>query len=550
MLCAALAALPLLWRLVHGHAERPNDDTWAYERILRHFIDTGRLRLIDWNDITLVGVMPIARAWSALVGFGTEQLRVLGCLVAFAGLLAVRSSLRRVGAPIVVPALLVVGLFQGFVMTSATFMADQFSASSALWAFALVLGVIDRGARASEAPRPGGRLPSVLGRLQRRDVLALGGAVVLQFAAFTVRQQTATLLPGLLLLLWWHRRRAGLAWLAVGAGFAVPAGVFYLWRNGLDHAGSVLVAVNTTLIIESVMTAVCTIGVGLVPLAILADRTALWRLPWVRLGASTVAAAIAHVRELHHWGSILTRFAQHDAVSRALVAIVVVNVMITVIVALWPSARSAVRRRPELAILLAVLVGGELVTIALSSTYYPRYSLVSLPILLTLLGGSWRSGPVVALPSPGGPLSPARFAVPGLFVVAFLFSFAWLDDTIAPLGAVEDAANVAQCAGIPAERVDGGIVWMGEYAQGVAVSRYLETPIVADGLPETQHRRIFPTSVRDAVVLELPLPDDIAGLVLVGPFRSSGLLPGVDAERWMVVRPEYAPAIERCAEAR
>jgi len=313
----------------------------------------------------------------------------------------------------------------------------------------------------------------------------------------------------------------------------------------------VIVAVNTTLILESVMTAACTVGIGLLPLALLADRSALWRLPVVRIGASIVAAVAVQVRELHHWGSILTRFAEHDDVSRALVAVLVANVLVTVVVALGPSAVAAVRRRPALAALLAILVAGELATILLSSSYYPRYSLVSLPVLLVVLGGSWRPrsrGPATSAEpaSASARTWAARAIVPAAFVVAGVCSFAWLDDTLAPLGAIEDAAAVARCAGIPEERVDGGIVWMGEHAEGPAVSRYIETPIVPDGLPETQHRRIFPTSVRDAVVLESPLPDDIDGLPLVGPFRSSGLLPGIDAERWMVTRPEYAAAIERC----
>ena len=65
-----------------------------------------------------------------------------------------------------------------------------------------------------------------------------------------------------------------------------------------------------------------------------------------------------------------------------------------------------------------------------------------------------------------------------------------------------------------------------------------------DGLPRTQHLRIFPDATRNAVMLT-DEPADAAGLA-VFRHEERGLLPGNGITRWLVVREADGPAIGAC----
>ncbi len=62
---AVLSLAPFLWRLLAGAGDLPAGDAWAYERIFDTYHATGHIRLVGWNDITLVGMIPVTSLWVA-----------------------------------------------------------------------------------------------------------------------------------------------------------------------------------------------------------------------------------------------------------------------------------------------------------------------------------------------------------------------------------------------------------------------------------------------------------------------------------------------------
>jgi hypothetical protein len=121
-----------------------------------------------------------------------------------------------------------------------------------------------------------------------------------------------------------------------------------------------------------------------------------------------------------------------------------------------------------------------------------------------------------------------------------------LDQSAAPVHGIEAAAEVAGCAGIPPDRLDAGFVWDGVHSTGI-VDRESDAPVEDDGLPETIEQRTFPSMRRQAVLVQDV--DDARGLPVIGPFRSSGLLPGSSVAVWLVTTPAFADGAMRCAES-
>jgi hypothetical protein len=70
----------------------------------------------------------------------------------------------------------------------------------------------------------------------------------------------------------------------------------------------------------------------------------------------------------------------------------------------------------------------------------------------------------------------------------------------------------------------------------------------SDGLPSTDEQQVFIEMVRNGVVLAAPPPDDASHYVVSGPFRSNGLIPGNNEDRWLAVRTVYSSALEACSQ--
>ena len=544
LLCFVLAIVPLLWRAIVGEAVRPNDDSWAYERILRTFITTNSIELIDWNDITLVGVLPIGRLWSELFGFGTVQLRLLGSVMAFLALVGLRSILVQLGAGHIPLAIACMGVASGFMTTTGTFMADNFALAPSLWAVSVTLTAIGC-ARAGQ---------------HWRSLMYCGLGAMLAFSAFSVRQQAVSAAVVVVVLLLRYRTALLHGWAVFVAIYALVAGGFYIWRSSLEYGGGVNVAINSRLIVTGGVVMVATLMFTVTPLLLWGfsyERFRRYRS--LRLAAVVCSIGIIGVAPLRgrvdDYSSVLRHASEHPISVWFVVALAAsVAVSSAVLLASALGASGGVTGADSDSALGAIVAGFvatlslDLVSLLLSSTYYSRYSLFSTALLLAALALALRMSPSTQ----AEPAEPLRRAVGwgglGILAVANLWAF---DASIAPARALEEAAELAQCAGIPPEEVDAGIPWMGSYATGNSVSQFRTARSIVDGLPATEQRQIFPDAVRNAVVLDADPVDaaNIAGeVVAVGPFVSTGILPGTSAQRWMFVREQDVDAIKRCVE--
>jgi len=132
---------PFFWRVLVGAGDLPAGDAWAYERIFATYHSTGQVRLVGWNDITLVGVLPVTSLWVAIVGFGHHQLHLLGSVMCAVAMLGVQSLLVTFNVTRRLPALLLFAGFTGFVGIAGTYLSDTFAIAGAVWAVALACRV-------------------------------------------------------------------------------------------------------------------------------------------------------------------------------------------------------------------------------------------------------------------------------------------------------------------------------------------------------------------------------------------------------------------------
>lgn len=529
--CAALAIAPYLWRVLAGTRRLPNDDNWAYWRIFQTFEETGRIVLIDWNDINLVGMLPLTRVWTAVVGNGPLQVHLLGSVMAFVVLLSTWSLLRSLSSPVVLVAIASVGLFPGFVVTAGTYMADQFAVAGALAALALVVHAVRR-------PLGAGVVPSL--------VLVLGAAAGC-FFAFSVRQQTAVAAVGVLAVLFVARERLPRMWLVFAAVLGPPALGFYVWRGGLENGGGLWFRFEPPFLVAAGVFLVVTLCVAALPTLVAVAGRDVVASPRVH-GAVTIAAvAVALAVDpggyVNDGLSVVRRVAEASIAVRVVAAVVVANVVAMVVTGAF--GRRLDVRDPAiggLSVVALLAVAADGVSAVLASDYYPRYSLVTVPVLVVLASVSTAARTEPAVVSPAGRATAPAVAI---LVAVGIGSYWAMDGALVPLRAVQDAADVLECAGVPPERFDGGIVWTGLHDSGTAISQYWNEPLVDDGLPPTQHQRIFPGLQRDAVLLD-DLPTDAGDGVVVGTFSASGLLPGNDVTRYLVVRAELEPDVAAC----
>ena len=222
---AALAAATGSWGI-------PHNDDWSMLRIAEHLADTGELRLLGWNRMSLVGQSVPAAGVLRLAGGGVATLQAVNLVAATAVLALATLLLRRFLPPgrATLGAMTLLGTCELWLL-STSFMTDVSAA-------ALVLGSLLLGVAALRAP----------GRRAAR--LLLAGAVLVGLWAFTVREGALAAPAAVLLVVVASRCRTDLravAWpLAVGG--LVAAGLFELWRRSLggDDAPVVVVDVGDT----------------------------------------------------------------------------------------------------------------------------------------------------------------------------------------------------------------------------------------------------------------------------------------------------------------
>lgn len=527
VLAAVVSVVPLVWRITAGAGWLPAGDAWAYERIARTLHETGHLVMVNWNDITLVGMLVVTEAWTSLMGFSQTQLHVLGSVAGFVALLALRDLLRTAGVESRWFPILVFGTFVGFVGVSGTYLSDLFSAAGALWGLALAMRLIE---------------PSIVRPRSRMVVLAIGAGLAISYG-FSVRQHAGAAIIAACLVLWRRRDRLGHLWIVAGATFVTIVAPLHLWRMSVEHGGQTVLEFHPRGATTSLIAMWFTLGLIALPFAIRlpAASPPLRRVSWLAalppigvLAGSVIGAAAPLARGNSQVGEFVI---SGGAIGWALAAIGIgagtwtwIRVVNMKRIPGWPYE--------ELILLFVVTAGLEAASSMMIGLYFPRYSLVSAAVLVCALSAQ--------LDASSHPVTTRRrhLSIAALTLLA-LASLWTLDRSISGARALEEAADVAACAGIAPPQLDGGFSWNGLHYEGIA-STTGDHRFIDDGLPDTEERLAFPEMERVAVVVG----DDPGTAYVdssVGPFSSSGILPINRAELWIVATPPYLEGLRRCA---
>lgn len=270
---AALGVVaPLSLAGLFGALTIPHNDSWAESTIASTFTHTGHIRMVGWNDMSLLGQIVV------LAPFGISvTVQDLGVAVMAAGALyaTYRIASKSVST---VPAVLIAGtlaIAPGWASLSTTYMTDVPALCAALLTVLLGHAAIERDSRAWFA-----------------------GSLVLGFWAFTIREPTIAALAGVLV----HaivRRSDGLrisrrfAFVATAVSVVLMV-LFKAWRSGLPMGQNPPVSLNPVSILQAAFVNLpfgwVTLGFILIPVAAAYARPGRWsRRGWV---GATVSAAI------------------------------------------------------------------------------------------------------------------------------------------------------------------------------------------------------------------------------------------------------------------
>jgi hypothetical protein len=183
--------------------EFPLNDDWAYAHATRSFLETGRIERLPWTWTPIVTHVGIGAAFSSLLGFSFETLRIAGLSLGCLGLLAAYGLCRQAGAGVWPSALgaAVVGFNPIHLNLSFTFMTDVPFAALTTASLLLLARGLERLGRTAIG---GG------------GIAAIGGGLALAAAATFSRQPGAAVpVAFFAALLVGGRIRA--RWLALGA---------------------------------------------------------------------------------------------------------------------------------------------------------------------------------------------------------------------------------------------------------------------------------------------------------------------------------------------
>lgn len=518
---AVLSLAPFFWRLLVDAGDLPAGDAWAYERIFDTYHATGHLRLVGWNDITLVGMIPVTSLWVAIVGYGQTQLHLLGSVMCAVALLGFRSLLVTFNVVRRLPALLLFAGFSGFVGIAGTYLSDTFAIAGAVWAVALACRVAYP--RDREWPR-------------WANVSAIVAAALAASFGFLVRQQMFVAAVAASWLLLGRRplarERITRTALFVAVFIAVSAPI-YLWRSGLEHGGQIefdlhlrgmVSGAEAMFVAQGLLFFAALLWVrGLHPVT----KRGLLLIAVVALGEfAAMAAGWSQVVPAHPLVFGIQEQYGLDGGAVALVAILGAATTGWVWVARacvnWRDGRvhltSDSPLRHPLAVVVLLAIAFEATVVIATGAYWTRYSLfMAFATIVVLMARTLQKSVLAA-------------AITGVVLLA---SYWELDHSLTPTEAIKEAADITSCFGISPEHLDATFSWDGKYYTGIA-SVY-RGDLVPDGLPLTHDWSTFPAMERDAVLTRgYPGLDDT--WVVIGPIDSSGLIPTTHQDWWLTVR--------------
>ena len=534
LLALALALAPWVWRVI-AHDDLPAGDAWAYERIARTLHVTGHLHMVGWNDINLVGMLPVTAAWTAITGFSSTALHLLGSVMAFVGLLGASMLLRDTGVQRRLIALVLIGAGWGLPIVSGTYLSDAFAFAGAIWAVALAVRVVVRPPQSTAA------------RLGLVCLAALAGAY-----GVSVRQQAAAGIAAALAVLWFHRtndRWSGRRLIPVFLGVVVLATVPVLWwRSTFELSGEVMVVFLPRSTAAGMMHFL--LGMGLVAGAASFARSGPAAPVDQRRALVAIAGGIAITVV-----TVVSGSPQHDLLDLPgvlwdhvgtlwfiIILLPLAMVATDGLTRLW-SERPA--RPSGLFVATMVTVLAEAASVVVTGNYFSRYSLLSVAMVVTSVSAQQRPATAAASTAVVPPARIRLAAAGGLTCILILGAYYYLDNALMQRAGLRAAAAVAKCLGVEPQFVDGGFDWNGKYYQGIADPAM--PPPIPDGLPENGQRRPFVELRRRAVVVAARPAESVA-LVVIGPFDSAALLPGNQQRSWLVLRAsDVQPAdVARC----
>ncbi len=516
-----LSLAPFFWRILVGAGDLPAGDAWAYERIFDTYHSTGHVHLVGWNDITLVGVLPVTSLWVALVGYGHHQMHLLGSVMCVVALLGFRSLLVTFNVSRRLPALLLFAGFSGFVGIAGTYLSDTFAIAGSVWAVALACRVA---------------YPREREWRQWANVLAVVVAALAASFGFLVRQQmfVAAVAAGWLLLaprpLARDRFKRTALFALVFVAVSTP---IYLWRSGLEHGGQIEFDLHLRGLVSGAEALF--VAQGLLFFAALLWVRGLH--PVSKRGATIIAlVAIGEFAALAAgWSQVVPAhplvfgIQEQYGLDRGAVALIAILgaattgwVWVVRACVGWREGRvhltteSPLRHPLAAVVLLAIAI--EATVVIATGAYWTRYSLfMAFATIVVLLAR---------------PLQ--KSALAAVITGALLLASYWeLDHSLTPTEAIKEAADITSCLGISPERLDATFSWDGKYYTGIA-SVYRGN-LVPDGLPLTHDWSTFPAMERDAVLTRAyPGLDDT--WVVIGPIDSSGLIPTTHQDWWLTVR--------------
>lgn len=434
--------LPVVVAALTGNLAIPHNDSWSQSLITRTFADTGQLRLVNWNDMTLIGqVVMLGPLGSSIV--------IQNLAVALLSLATLYLAYRLIGMSTSTTAALfgtlVLAIWPGWASLSSSFMTD-------IPAFAGSFGALCCAQLAF-----------------RRDSRSwLAAAMIVGFWAVTVREQAiaaplAIVASGAVT----NRRRARTGLLTLGACsvlFIAGLGAFIDWRDAMPHGQNphpVFTEYSIRFAIEqSVPAAYVTLAFALSPVILLTARPRRWTTASAAAAVFTVLVAWFGIRYGDFIGNYLQRSGEYSAVlpgkrvvfgrpfwDLCLLGAAASSVLLSgELVARWR------RADPLLGTFTLITVALTVVVSAAGNGIFDRYLPAVVPGVLAVLLASDDE--------------PARTRRRSLLVAGALAWCAAVSALLAANGFAYDAArwHLAQrmtAGDIPAARIDAGLEWLG-----------------------------------------------------------------------------------------
>lgn len=184
-LAIAVGVFALVALLVRPWGDYPLNDDWNFARVVKGFLETGRVVIDTGVAPALVGQTVLAAAFAKIFGFSHLSLRILTMLMALATLAALHSLMygAKVGPRARTAALVVVAINPLFVNLSFSFMSECYGYAVAIIATAIWFKAV----RYSGAPG--------------KPVIGVGSAVLVGFlmgGSFWIRQYCILAYPAVL----------------------------------------------------------------------------------------------------------------------------------------------------------------------------------------------------------------------------------------------------------------------------------------------------------------------------------------------------------------